>query len=210
MSPPDDRAVILKRRALLLGSTLAALGSCQKASPPPETASGPVIAVPESEAEDAGTAEPALASRDGGPRPRGNMPSLEVPAGVSDAARSQFEALAQRMNRVHGVLDEIERVAPKCNITACEDQWLVVAKKLFELEDAFQFSYVCPGSSPNAKTYEERQREHMEFYQARRKDVESWLTGTLGEPGWARLQELVEKERFANPRPCLSYACSDW
>ena len=210
MSPPDDRAVILRRRALLLGSALAAFSGCQKTSPPPETAGGPVVAIPESQPDDAGAAEPALPTRDAGSRPRshGNMPSLEIPTGIGDRARSNYESLVARMKRVHDVLDEIERIAPKCNIGACEDQWAPVAKKLFELEDAFQFSYTCPGSSADAKAFEERRREHMEFYEARRKAVEAWLTGLAGD--WAKLQAEVDKERLANPRPCLSYACMDW
>lgn len=48
----------------------------------------------------------------------------------------------------------------------------------------------------------------MEFYEARRKAVEAWLTGLAGD--WAKLQAEVDKERLANPRPCLSYACMDW
>ncbi|MCE7892289.1 MAG: hypothetical protein DYH12_21735 [Sorangiineae bacterium PRO1] len=212
MSPTDDRAAVLRRRALFLGSTLAALGSCQKGGVPAETAQGPVVAVPEGEAEDAGVDPDAatLPTREAGPRPRGNLPSLEIPAGISETARSNYENLVARMTRAHGVLDEIESMAPKCSMTACEDKWALVAKKLFELEDSFGFFYGCEGSSEQAKAFAVRQKEHMDFYQARRKDVETWLTGLLGEQGWARLQELLEQERFANPRPCLSIACMDW
>ena len=210
MSPPDDRATILRRRALFLGSALATLGSCQQTGAPAETASGPVISVPTGEPEDAGVNDPEPPAGDAGPRPRGGMPSLEIPSGVSEAARSNYESLVTPMTRVHGLLDEIERVAPKCSMSACEDQWELVAKKLFELDESFGFSYVCPGSSADAKAYFARQQEHMDFYEARRKDQTAWLSGRLGEPGWARLQELVEKERYANPRPCLSYGCGDW
>lgn len=210
MSPPDDRAAILKRRALFLGSALATLGSCQKSGVPAETAPGPVIAVPAGEPEDAGASEGEPSARDAGPRSRGDMPSLEIPSGVSEAARSNYESLITRMRRVHALLDDIERMAPKCGMNACEDQWLPVAKKLFDLDDSFGFSYVCPGSSDDAKAFFVRRQEHLDFYEARRKDVTVWLTGQLGEPGWARLQELVELERLANPRPCLSYGCSDW
>ncbi|MCK6536477.1 MAG: hypothetical protein L6Q84_26195 [Polyangiaceae bacterium] len=59
-------------------------------------------------------------------------------------ARSNYESLVARMKRVHEALDEIERIAPKCSISACAEKWEPVAKKLFELEVAFHFSYTCP------------------------------------------------------------------
>jgi len=212
MSPTDDRAAVLRRRALFLGSTLAALGSCQKGGAPPETGKGPIVAVPAGEPEDASAPEPdaAMPGRDASRPARGNMPSLEIPSGVSEIARSNYESLVSRMTRVHGILDEIEDVAPKCGMQACEDKWAEVAKKLYQLEDAFGFGWGCSGSSAQAKAFDARLKEHMDFYQERRKNVDAWLLGLLGEQGFARLQELVEKERYANPRPCLSIACMDW
>jgi hypothetical protein len=213
MSPPGDRAVLLRRRALFLGSTLAALGGCEKSGAPPETATGPVVAVPES-----APAEPTPTDADAGglpprvdPRPpAGAMPSLEIPAGVGDVARRNYEALARRMTRAHALLDSIEERTPKCAIAGCEDDWVVIARNLFDLEDNFSRLYTCPGGSEQAKAFADRQAEHMAYYERRRKDVDSMLRGKLGDAGWARLTELIDKERSANPRPCLSFACSDW
>lgn len=213
MSPSDDRSAVLRRRALFLGSTLAALGSCQKGGAPPQAAQGPTVAVPEGEPEGAGAPEPdaaALPARDAGRPARGDMPSLEIPSGIGPIAQQHYQSLASRMTRVHGVMDEIESLAPSCGMSACEDKWELVAKKLFELEDSFGFFYGCAGSSAEAKAYAAREREHMDFYQARRKDLDAWLAGKLGDSGFVRLQEMVEKERYAHPRPCLSIACVDW
>lgn len=212
MAPPDDRAAVLRRRALFLGSALTALASCEKGGVPPETSKGPVVAVPEGVPEDAGPEPDAgsLPVTDGGRKPKAGMPSLEIPDGLSERAKSNYEHLVARMKTVHAILDDVEAGAPKCGIAGCEDRWQPIAKKWFDLDDAFRFSYVCPGSSEQAKAFGVRRQEHMDFYQARRKEVQDWLQQKLGDAGWTRFEELVQKEQLANPRPCLSFACMDW
>lgn len=208
----DDRRAIFHRRALFLGSALAALGSCQKTTTPTETAAGPVVAVPEGKQEDAGAVPETDADvppREGGGLPRGEMPSLEMPQGISELARGRYEHLYSTMKHSHELLDQIESEVPRCSIERCEGEWQPIAKKLFALDDGFRF-YGCPGSSAEAKAYGERQKEHFEFFDRRKKEVLAWLTTTLGDAGFAKLDELVQKEHMANPRPCLSIACLDW
>lgn len=213
MASMDDRAAVLRRRALFLGSTLAALGSCQKSGAPPPAAQGPVVAVPEGRAEDAGGTEPeggSLPGREGGQRPRDGMPTLDVPEGVSDTARRRYEDLARVMTRAHSLLDDIEAALPRCGIADCEDQWAGVARKLFELEDSQRFFFACGGTSEEAKAFARRHKEHTDFYNARYQEMEGRLRAMLGDAGRNRLQELLAEERRAHPRPCLSIRCVDW
>ncbi len=46
------------------------------------------------------------------------MPPLDVPAGVSETAKSHYEALAQRMTRAHQILGEMEKSVPNRGISA--------------------------------------------------------------------------------------------
>lgn len=210
MSPADDRAAVLRRRALFIGSTLAALGGCQKNSPPAEGAGGTIVRVPAGEPTVTEPDAGVLPTRGEGRPSRPGAPSLEIPTGLSEAGQSRYDALVRSMTRAYAMLDELEAELPSCAVARCEDQWQRTAAKLFQLHDSFRFSYSCPGSSEEAKAFELRQKEHTDYYQGRLRSLDELIAQRAGDGGRARLDELLEQESAANPRPCLSFACMDW
>jgi hypothetical protein len=100
-------------------------------------------------------------------------------------------------------------MVPSCEVTRCEGDWKKLAEKHFALDDAFRFAYTCPGSSAEAKAYAERARQHDEYFRKRRSDIEARIQSAAG-TGAQRYTELREEFARAHPRPCLSFACSDW
>jgi hypothetical protein len=206
-----DRNKILERRALFLGSALAALAGCARQTPATEPGEPQVLSIPPTTGEDPEAAPDATADTPPrAPAGQGDMPPLDIPNGISERARQNYQSLVDRMKGVHKVLDDMQGMVPTCTIKACEAKWKELAEKHFSLDDAFRFSYVCPGSSAEAKAYMERHDAHMKFYQERRTALENELTAKLGKSGWDRYQELRNEISAANPRPCLSFACQDW
>lgn len=214
---PDDRAIILQRRALLLASTLATLGGCAKPTPAPASPAGPVVAVPQGEPEPAGASDDAgagaLPARGDGGRFAGDLPPLDVPDGVGPEARKRYETLARTMNSAYLKLDDLEAGVPGCSAddAACQPKWTFLAEGLLELDQLFRFFYVCPGSSAEARAYHERHEAHMKAYTTRRSELEAKIaaahTTDAARKAWEKTQHDV---RYAHPVPCLSFACADW
>jgi len=213
-----DRNAILRRRAALVGSALAALGSCARTSPPPDHAAAPVIAVPPPAVEDGGvTAEP-----DGGDLPSrrenhaGEPPPLIVPAGVGDTARAHYEQLVRTYSDAYKILDQMEAgIANGCSINdaKCESQWRALAENEFSLTEAFRFFHVCPGSSQDAKDFNELEKAHRDYYTERLKKVHSAIEAQIdaGGPGSDKKWEQMKRDvRLHKPVVCLSFACIDW
>jgi hypothetical protein len=203
-----DRRTILERRALFLGSALAALG-CGPKTNETQPADPQVVSIPESEDTTPTSDTEPTPPADRKLSTRGDLPPLDTPSGVSERARQNYEALAKRMTTAHGLLDEMEKMIPSCAVARCEGDWKKLAEKHFALDDAFRFAYTCPGSSPEAKAYGERAQLHLDFYQKRRTGIEAQIASAAGS-GDARYQELRNEVAGANPRPCLSFACIDW
>jgi hypothetical protein len=208
----EDRAAILRRRAFFVSSALAALGSCGPTTPavePPPTE----VSVPRA-AEDAGESDATLPPSDRDAS-RSDVPPLDVPAGVSDTARENYERLASVMTRAYAILDQIQADLPSCSIldAGCRPRYRRVADKLHELDGLFQRLFVCEGSSEEAKAYAARERAHEAYYRARRTKIETELESRLekgGAPARARWQEQREQAYQAAPHPCLKFGCPDW
>jgi hypothetical protein len=203
-----DRRTILERRALFLGSALAALG-CGPKTNTTQPADPQVVSIPGSEDTKPTSDTEPTPPADRQPSTRGDLPPLDTPAGVSERARQNYEALAKRMTAAHDILDEMEKMIPSCAVASCEGDWKKLAEKHFALDDSFRFAHTCPGSSAEAKAYEERAKLHSDYYQKRRTGIEAQIATAVGS-GDQRYQELRNEVARANPRPCLSFACGDW
>lgn len=212
----DDRAAILRRRALFLGSTVAALGSCARTAPPATEPARPVVAVSKDVGDGGPTAEPdagELPPREAHEPELGDLPPLDVPGGVSETARRNYENLASTMQSAHRVLGEALAALPDCSVTsaACESRWHAMAEKYYELQNVLRFFHICPGHSPEAQAFAERERRHLDYFQARRKTLDAALEGRLvDDAARQRFGELLADVRSARPMPCLSFACGDW
>jgi hypothetical protein len=218
---PDDRSVILSRRALYLGSTLAVLSSCARSGGEPREPEAPStnVVVPNVDEEDAGevaTADAEPPQRSDDPKRRPGMPSLEIPSGVNDVARGNYERLATQVTEAHDLIDQIENGLPSCAVTdqSCEITWRRIAEKRDLLgERRFSFSHVCKGSSADAKAFEAREAEHRTFILQRLAALDKLLADTVASAGkagtleWERIQADVRRDK---PRVCLSFACVDW
>ncbi len=194
----DDRSLILSRRAAYIGSALAVLSSCARSGE--STAEAPtasVIAIPTVEESDAGEitkdAPPGRADH----WIRAGMPSLDVPQGVSDKARINYERLAQTMTEAHALLDDLESTLPaNCLVTdaRCESSWRAFAEKLDELTNKFRYFHTCRGSSTEAKEYAEREQAHLKFYQGRYEALDKQRqeavksAGPKGNGAWSKIQ----------------------
>lgn len=202
-----DRRTILERRALFLGSALAALGCGPKANTT-EPAEPQVVSIPGS-ADTTPTSDPEPTDPpERTPSTRGDIPPLDTPPGVSERAKQNYEWLAKRMTAAHDILDQMEKMIPSCDIESCDADWKKLAEKQYELDGSYR-SYTCPGTSADAKAYEERAKLHHEFLEKRRSAVETRLSTALGS-GTQRYDELRNEVARAHPRPCLSFACADW
>jgi hypothetical protein len=211
----DDRKAILRRRTFFVTSALAALGSCARTTPP-ATEPNPenVVNVPVAE-EDAGEVaeSPPPAERDAASH--GDLPPLDVPDGVGEVAKRNYEVLYRVMKESHRLLGEIEAELPKCNIldSACEPRFARLATKFQEMDDQMSSMRACGGSSPEAKAYREREALHFRFLSERKSATLAEIDRLLapgGGPASDRWKAQLEAAEAANPRPCLKYACPDW
>jgi hypothetical protein len=210
----NDRAVILRRRARLVGAALLALsGSC--AGRGPARAPGtPEVSVPEASAS-----EPEQAT-DAGSRPvsterERKLPPLDVPADADGVARSMYETLAKQVPAIHVAIDELEKSTPAvCELStaACERAWYMHARRLDELAvDAIGLRTECPGSSQNARAHGARVEEHIAFINARLSALERAIEQGFEQRGSAALaawQKLRAYEKPSPPMVCLD--CANW
>ena len=212
--PPvdDDRAKILLRRAAFLGSALCAAG-CAPSRPATAPGSSSVVAVE----EPSGTDEPdAPTPGPDGPETAGPMPSLEIPDGVTDQARENFQQLFSNVKRIHPILDDLEKLVPSgCSPldAKCETDWRRAAARMNDLREIQTFMHSCPGSSPDAKLYAEREQEHLAYIAERTKKLQANIDAALtsgGEQAQQRWETMQEEAYSVAPYPCLSIACSDW
>jgi hypothetical protein len=209
--PERDKSAILRRRAFFVGSALtAALTGCPK-DPGPQPGVKPTVGVePEASTE---LPAPTGVVTVGSAEPGEKMPSLEVPSDVSATARENFTALAAEVPPIHKELDEASAALDGiCDIhdASCNDAWLAVAKHFGRIDVQMDnLAPRCPGSSADAKRFEQRLAEHRAYIQKRRRAIEARIAAaakdSAGEAKW--------KDHLAAavvPRPCLDFSCKDW
>ncbi len=216
--PNDDRSAILRRRAFFVSSAMAALGACTRTPPAePEAPTPRVVSVPSVPQDAAVSSEDAPApesTADAAPD-SDVAPPLIMPAAVSDTARAKYEQLISTMTRAYRVLDEIEADMPSCGISSakCAPSYRRIATKLHELDGMFQRMFVCGGSSPEAKSYEDLARAHQRHYEKRRSNIQQRIDALLaadGESGKTLWQDFRRDAFQAAPHPCLKFGCPDW
>lgn len=211
----DDKKAILRRRTFLVTSALAALG-CTKTPPATTEPEKPeqVVVVPEAETDAGSTAE-APPPPDRQPSNLGDMPPTDVPPGVGEIAKRNYETLYRVMKASHEHLTAIETTIPSCNVldAACEPKFAALATRFVAIEEEMFSMRACGGTSAEAKAYREREAAHQKYLAERKQraldDIAKALApgGTKATERWKALQASAEA---ANPRPCLRYACPDW
>ena len=209
MKDDGDKSAILRRRAFFVTSALAALGSCTREPTPAVT---PVV-VPEP-APDAGVeamdAAPPSPERDSG---EAELPSLEPPEGVSEAAQRYYQTLASKTKAAHEALDRIERALPKaCDFgsAGCEPTWRSLADAFHDVERAMALYFVCPSESEDARAFKLVEKAHLDHLKQRRERVERAALERAGGANTARWEELKNQAAMAHPMPCLKFACPEW
>jgi hypothetical protein len=209
----DDRARILLRRAAFVSGALAALGCAPKQPAEPGPGSSPV-AIPESGGETPSEQPPSKPPNET-PSP-GDVPSFELPDGISDEARENFQRLFANMKRIHPILAAMDELVPEgCSVldAKCEDTWRRLAAKHNELREVQTFMYACPGTSEDAKLYAVREKEHLDYVGKRLASISERTEKALqpdGPKGTERWEKIQEEAYSAAPYPCLSIACKDW
>ena len=212
MSPtPDEiRAAILRRRAAFVGTALAACGCTPSASDGATTSTSPVVTLPTASGEPA-PVEPSTTASGVPVVPADQLPPYLMPSGISAAAKAHYERLNTTMQRVHGLLDSIDKDLPSCDLLkggACEEAFGSIADRIHEVDRSLSFFHVCPGSSDDAKAYQSHHDAHLAFVRDRFARVKAAVAAAAGEQGadtWAKVQA-----DHAQPHPCLSFACPDW
>lgn len=211
----DDKKAILRRRTFLVTSALAALG-CTKAPQPTTEPEKPeqVVVVPEAQ-EDAGATTEAPPAPERDAAVLGDMPPTDVPAGVGEIAKRNYETLYRVMKASHEHLNAIEKMLPSCNIldASCEPKFAALATKFVAIEEELFSMRACNGTSAEAKAYREREAAHMKYLAERKQRAQDDIDKVLAPGGTAakeRWQKLMQQAEAANPRPCLRYACPDW
>lgn len=212
MSPPDDdRAAILRRRAFFVRSALTAtLGATQVGCPQEKPAPETVTVLPDAPPP---TAAPTASAPPPAPEPAVELPPLDVPTDVSAEARVHFEKLARDVPAIHAELaDASKTLAERCPIddAACDAHWEAIAKHLAEAKDALaDLGPRCPGSSDDAKRFDERLALHANVIRARIDRLENRVASQLADAA-AKKRWAEHQEASAIPRPCLKFACEDW
>lgn len=216
MAPRDeDKAAILRRRAALVSSALSAL-SCSPGTPP-QNAGGAVVAVPEP-APDAAPPQGDLPEPEPKPAVPTRRPPLSVPGDIGDGAREVFERSMEQARQVYDELDAVRAAIPEsCDLVsdpACQERWREVADRQLQAADTIRWlNPVCTGSSEDAKRWEARVREHLEYIAALRTELEEQIASALepgGDAAAQRWEQIQSDARRARPQVCLSFACSDW
>ena len=208
MPPDDDRAAILRRRAFFVTSALSAtLAGCPPERPVPQP-DPPVATV-----EPGSGPLPTAATTGSAPEPTAKLPPLEVPDDVSDAARAHFEGLVRDVPPIHQELDAAAKeLSNPCPIeeAACKEHWEKIAGHLAQAKDALaDLGPRCPGSSEDAKRFDEVLAAHTAVLRGRLERLEREIARELAtEPEKAQWKQF--SEAAAVPRPCLKFACEDW
>jgi hypothetical protein len=202
--------VILRRRALLVGTALTATGvaGCppeQPAETPPTVVDlGPGRDMPEPQGRRLDP-EPADENDD--------MPPLDVPEEAGGMARKNYEGLARVVPRLHAQLKVINDTMPTCNLddAKCMNTWDVLIRQLRSVDTMIEnLLPLCPGSSPEAQRYLERAKQHHKFAQKRRAETQQRIDRALSQNGGyaGKLVQLKIEAYRATARPCLS--CIRW
>jgi hypothetical protein len=220
MGTDDDREAILRRRAFFVSSALtatlgASLGSVLTGCPQEKPTSGPEppsVLVPETPKTAAPTAAPPTPDPQPS-EPTGEFPPLDVPDDVSAKARLHFENLARDVPAIHAELAAAAKLlSTPCPIedAACDAHWESIARHLAKAKDALShLGPRCPGSSKDAKRFDERLAVHAAAIRGRIARVEERAASQLaGDPAAKRWE--AHQRAAAVPRPCLKFACEDW
>ncbi len=215
----DPRAAILKRRALLLGSALAALGGAGSTGCPPagqqESSNAPIVGVASIDGG-ATLPDPTGEHHAGRPiKPKETMPPLVVPEGVQGVARSMYEHLNKKVPPIHAklsLLEKVERGLGGCSIldAKCEERWKSLSKEYAAVSGATDgLRPRCPGSSEAAQQYSAHVGEHQAFLRKRQERLLKRIQNRLKKDGEGALAKWRE---FSTQRIgamiCLS--CMDW
>ncbi len=127
--------------------------------------------------------------------------------------RARYEQLNQKLQQLHGLLDDAEAALPNCPVTdtSCQASWRSVLEKLHEMTSERTFMHACPGVSEAARKFGDYASEHMKALSERERQLNDRIAAlAMGQAAEKRLAELREAVRAAKPIPCLSFACSDW
>jgi hypothetical protein len=203
-----DRLTILRRRAFFVGSALAAMGCPRDPSPQPGVQ--PTVGV-----EPASSAELATSgvTTHGTSEPGEKMPPLDVPSDVNATAKANFESLAQEIPAIHKELDAANAALDGiCSIgdRDCDPRWQEVAKHFGQLDVYLDnLAPRCPGTSADAKRFEERLAQHKAFIAKRKSAIEARIAALVAD-GAAKQKWQDHLAGAVVPRPCLDYSCSDW
>lgn len=207
-----DRRHILERRALFVSSSLALLSCGPKPQADPPPGKNPDVTVP----SQPNTITSASAAQTP-PRPPARPPQPpagEIPAGVSDIARQNYERLFSMIKDQNERLEKAENAVPDpCDPgqAGCEAKFREVADILLDYERSQHFGYFCPGSSEEAKNFaqttEQMRQQVAERYQALTRRIRAAMKSNDPEKSW---RDIQQKAYMAHPFPCLSIVCKDW
>lgn len=214
MSHHDPRAAILKRRALFVGSALAAAGctpngNAKPTEEPPTGQTGPTAPVV-SVAPAPSAPQPTTTTKPEEPPPKtvAGRPSYDVPEGVSDEAKKRYDRLHEFMKESHARLDPALATLPDCTLRACEPRYRQAATVLADLRKDQRLLYICPGKSDEAKAFQPHYEAHKKHLQERLDLLDNSLRKASGDE--KAYQALVAEIAMSKPIPCLSFACPDW
>lgn len=202
-----DRDAILARRALLVGSTLAAL-SCsspgkQGADAAVETANVPP---PASAPSGAGSALPRPPAASSWEAVMTGAPPLEAPppgASISEDERRSLTDQATSMRAAYGELEQLWKAGPPdCGPASCRDRWDEPTRQLSGILRGRQGPR-CGWGINQPISYIERELAHGRFLHEQAEALEARFAEAAKRAGE---EDAWERLRLANviPQPCLS------
>jgi hypothetical protein len=202
----------MRRRAAFLTSALAAVGCTpaaqQDSAQPQATPTTPVVTIPQATPAPT-TTGPEVEPEPPAPKPSsGKRPPYDVPNGVSEIAKKNYERLHTTTKKLHSVLDEMDNRAPRCAIAnaSCEQEFRDEAERWHEIQRTLRMFYFCPGKSAEAVAFGKHRQAHDAHLRERIAAVDERIGRLAGDP---KRWEQIKTEQ-AKPVPCLSFACKDW
>jgi len=210
MADDRTREGILLRRARFVTAALAGLAGCN-----PTRTSEPAKADPSARPIPSVSATASASAVHEDDLPEG-LPPLETPAGVSAAAKEQYERLDKKVRAVHVELAKAANLLPSCAIAdeACKKTYREVADHLVTAKQEIdELGPRCAGESKDAKAVDVRVEEHRKFAKARLEKIKNRVMASIdaqGAPAKKAWDDVFAASEDAHPQACLKFACGKW
>lgn len=191
-----DKEAILRRRALFLGSTLAALSCSSPEKVAPDAAvDTAIVPTPGSAPAASGTAIPREPAGSSWAAIMTGAPPLDAPPAGAAISEQERAALADQAEDMRGVYEALGRAwdqgAPDCPPESCKSQWEETVKQIRRVVEGTH-GPLCGWGESEPISYIERDEAHRRFLREQAEALRARLTEAAKRAGqeeaWAQIR----------------------